>query len=83
MRFVKRSFKENRFQKISNSKGKQSREKTDSTKSNKERADKKRFDNTKSVKEKSSRTRFGGEINPQKNNVQRKNLKKYFKKNEN
>ena len=79
----KRSFKENRFQKISNSKGKQSREKTDSTKSNKERADKKRFDNTKSVKEKSSRTRFGGEINPQKNNVQRKNLKKYFKKNEN
>lgn len=79
----KRSFKEKRFQKISNSKGKQSREKTDSTKSNKERADKKRFDNTKSVKEKSSRTRFGGEINPQKNNVQRKNLKKYFKKNEN
>ena len=74
----KRSFKEK-----SNSKGKQSREKTDSTKSNKERADKKRFDNTKSVKEKSSRTRFGGEINPQKNNVQRKNLKKYFKKNEN
>ena len=81
-----RNFKAKQIQKSNNSKEKSGRERTDKAKPNKGRTDKVKFgkegnDRPKSVKAKS--TKFFGERSPQKNNVQRKNVKKYFKKNEN
>lgn len=79
----KRNFKAKQIPKSNNSKEKSGREKTDKPKSNKEKANKVKFgkegnDRAKSVKEKN--TKFFAERSPQ--NVQRKNVKKYFKKNE-
>lgn len=80
----KRNFKAKQIQKSNNSKERSGRERTDKAKPNKGKTDKVKFgkegnDRPKSVKAKS--TKFFGERSPQ--NVQRKNVKKYFKKNEN